>query len=53
MTRSHGDLVLCVDEPTFERFQTVRRESVAAFDCFTADEFVVGRGVWSEPATVA
>jgi hypothetical protein len=38
VTRSRGDLVLCVDEPTYDRLCEQRPEFVRLFNCWTVEE---------------
>jgi DNA helicase-2/ATP-dependent DNA helicase PcrA len=40
MTRTQGDLVLCVDTGTYSRLATVRPEFVADLECMTVEEFL-------------
>jgi hypothetical protein len=42
VTRTQGDLVLCVCEETWERLRTQRPGFVALCECATIDEFVIG-----------
>jgi|CXWL01.1.fsa_nt_gi DNA helicase-2/ATP-dependent DNA helicase PcrA len=39
MTRSQGDLVVCVSDETYQRLRTNRVEFVESFECMTADEY--------------
>lgn len=40
MTRSQGDLVVCVSDETYQRLATNRPVFVGDFECMTADEYV-------------
>ena len=44
VTRSRGDLVLCVDEPAYARLCDARPEFVERFECLTVDGFESGAG---------
>ncbi len=40
MTRSQGDLIVCVSEKCYKRLQTNRQAFIRSFQCMTVDEFV-------------
>lgn len=50
MTRTQGDLILCVSHASLGRLSSKRPEFVAGFECMTVDEFTRMMGKSSEPA---
>lgn len=40
MTRTRGDLILCVSEPTYQNLQKDRSDFVSAFQCVTLPDFL-------------
>lgn len=40
MTRTRGDLILCVSEPCYQRLCEHRPEFVSAFECKTLDDYI-------------
>jgi hypothetical protein len=43
MTRSCGELIVCVPETTYQRLAAQRAQFVGSFQCMTVDEFVFAR----------
>lgn len=40
LTRSQGDLIVCVSEMCYERLQTSRQAFIGSFKCMTTEEFI-------------
>ena len=40
MTRSQGDLIVCVSERCYQRLSTERKAFVDSFQCMTVDEYI-------------
>lgn len=53
MTRTRGDLVLCVSEPCYRRLAMSRAAFVASFECMTVTEYVASRAIGTEVALPA
>ena len=53
MTRTRGDLVLCVSEPCYRRLAVSRAAFVASFECMTVTEYVASRAIGTEVALPA
>ena len=43
VTRTRGDLIVCVSEECFGRLQKLRADFVQSFECMAVDEFIANR----------